>query len=543
MLSTTAFELVDYAPETFEVRREADGPTVGDSMRAERKQMGAGREIGQPGKYSEFYGPTSVDKDYESELIVAVAPKYSGPKNTRCDIYEYENGMFEIAGKVNHAQPSCVYLKQNFSITFHQQFGQDEARFFVERFGNLRPFSIQRQFDRLVWSSPQTARQYDTSIPQQVKLAPYLVSEHELKRQCQYKVVRRNDTLNYQLFEPLLGFQSGWGQMKAQRPFNQQNMLFPLAIQDYTLTVAMSSDKKSMVKRVLRDSGKAVTDDDYFERKSMGSEEYVNHLVNNPSASSLNVRIVDDANQKFQVSKLKLVSFLDDSAKQANKSTSRMSLHAPVFMNFMKRFRLPQDLDWDNPTLVETESFVSKPIIMGSDPHAPELKLPINTSKGFPSYFLIYLESAGVDYYSPGGYDNGGFGTDNIVGSHPKIANMSISLFGQDFPICRQLESVEELEHLTRKNCHRECNFAEQMCFDPIVFLKLEDLGLNSEALGYPNKKRLEMQVEVKQIIMPKYAYRQVINNDFIDCQLHCALIYENHCLQGTTNSADFYWK
>ena len=29
MLSTTAFELVDYAPETFEVQKEAARPTVG----------------------------------------------------------------------------------------------------------------------------------------------------------------------------------------------------------------------------------------------------------------------------------------------------------------------------------------------------------------------------------------------------------------------------------------------------------------------------------------------------------------------------------
>ena len=129
-----------------------------------------------------------------------------------------------------------------------------------------------------------------------------------------------------------------------------------------------------------------------------------------------------------------------------------------------------------------------------------------NTSKGYPSYFLIYIEDFGNDYFD-GSFDDSAVatrysvardvGTDLLIGGHPKIYNMSIRVFGQDFPIVKNL-GHDELEYITKKNAHPRCAFVENMSYDPIVFLKLEDIGLATEDIGYPNDKRLELEITVK---------------------------------------------
>ena len=83
------------------------------------------------------------------------------------------------------------------------------------------------------------------------------------------------------------------------------------------------------------------------------------------------------------------------------------------------------------------------------------------------------------------------------------------------------------------------------MGYDPIVLLKLEDLGLGTEDLGYPNPKRLEMEIEVNQIILPRWYAKQYIaaGNTTAKIKVVAALVYENFCLQGTNNNLDFVWK
>ena len=258
-------------------------------------------------------------------------------------------------------------------------------------------------------------------------------------------------------------------------------------------------------------------------------------------------------NDNYKLSNISLVAYSDDSAKQENKALSQVSLHAPQFMVFSKSFELPSaTVDFDNKDIIGNLGVAARPIIMGgSDPNspgAPSVKIPINISKGFPSYLMIYLEDFGVDFYDPtkvNSPDNVEFGTDCIIGSHPKIAALTVRVFGQDFPICRQLESVEELEYITAKNCHPKCAFRENMQYDPIVLLRLEDLGLGTENEGYPNVKRLEMEVEIDQIILPRYHGKQFVAAGNTEAKIRavCALVYENYSLQGTNNNLDFYWK
>ena len=78
------------------------------------------------------------------------------------------------------------------------------------------------------------------------------------------------------------------------------------------------------------------------------------------------------------------------------------------------------------------------------------------------------------------------------------------------------------------------------MSFDPIVFLSLEDIGLATETVGYPNIKRLEMEVNIKQILLPYDAHR--LHED-VTIKGYVCFVYENHVLEGNNDRMEFVWK
>jgi hypothetical protein len=135
-------------------------------------------------------------------------------------------------------------------------------------------------------------------------------------------------------------------------------------------------------------------------------------------------------------------------------------------------------------------------------------------------------------------------GTDMIIGAHPQIYELEIKVFGQSFPITKQL-NFQELEYLTKKNCHPRCNFKDNMNIEPIVLLKLEDLGLATESVGYPYAKRLEMEVRIKQLILPVHWNQRYRTADqpAPPMRAFAAFVYENHVLEGNNNRLDFVWK
>ena len=217
-----------------------------------------------------------------------------------------------------------------------------------------------------------------------------------------------------------------------------------------------------------------------------------------------------------------------------------------------------------NPVLApQLGNATNKPsiYILGADSGTKQSVMTCNTSKGFPSFFMIYLEDFGNDYYDQN-FNNSTLydvGTDMIVGSHPQIYELEIRVFGQSFPITKQL-SYQELEYLTKKNCHPRCNFKDNMNLDPIVLLKLEDLGLATENVGYPSNKRLEMEIHIKQLALPVHwnlRYASFTQNPAAgpvpayktDLQpappmrAYAAFVYENHVLEGNNNRLDFVWK
>ena len=544
-----ALEMRDYEQEDFEYTPAERLPTVGDALEGE--VMGVADK-----HWNDKYGDFFEKDDEEDRMKVVNIPRYGGPLSTRVDVVPMENNQFQVNGIPNHQQASCVYLKQTFkfAIRDHNGITLVYPRLF-------RPFTIQRQFQKMLWSAPQCARQFDTHIEQQVKLAPYLCDSQMLKNSMRYKCTPKlfNATAphrmyyNYTLYEPLLGFQSGYKILGASRPYNQQNMKFPLAIQDYTLTVNKFSTKDG-VKRVLRDPFQVTGEHPLGHLAALFAVDVrPSEAVHaNAAQTHVNVNILD-----YKVDEPTLVSFSTNEALQANKNVSSVFLHAPTFEVFSAPVVLkPYDMtitqfmtNVANPTYAQEQAAINLPKfhMLGIDDGTSKTVIKCNTSKGYPSYFLIYLEDFGNDYFDntfTNSAENLVTGTDMIIGGHPKIVELEMKVFGQSFPITKQL-GPDELEYLTKKNCNPKCDFSENMQFDPIVLLKLEDLGLATESVGYPQAKRLELTVEIKQIVLPRHYNLRFIRpgQDAPPMRAYCAFVYENHVLEGNNNRLDFVWK
>ena len=216
--------------------------------------------------YRDFYDEFDEEDKEILETKPVMIPRYMGPLRTRCDRYQSVNGVFQIRGITNHRQHSNVYLSKIIDFELGDVASRDVNT--VLRSLEFAPFAIQQNWQSVRWRCPQTSNAYEYDVPAMVKLAPYLCSEKALKKQCRVKVafnyVDNGDGANLpavnttfpdglppipfsgqakqvtvRLYEPLLGFQSGWDRLGAIRPFNQQNSKYPLAIQDYNLQVRL----------------------------------------------------------------------------------------------------------------------------------------------------------------------------------------------------------------------------------------------------------------------------------------------------------------
>jgi len=187
-----------------------------------------------------------IDKDLladddEKQVLVNI-PRYNGPKNTRVDIYDYEQNSFNVTGIPNHPQPSCVYLRSRDYIEFFTSVGV----LGVNGTFPLRPnyFFVQRRFKKMFWEAQNVRGVIEVPTHEFVKIAPYICNKDNLERFCKpkwsYEFKYNRNYLQVTNFEPLLSFQSGWALLDAKRPFNQQNMMYPLAIQDYSMNTAQT---------------------------------------------------------------------------------------------------------------------------------------------------------------------------------------------------------------------------------------------------------------------------------------------------------------
>ena len=564
MFSRDAYEMQDYEAEDFRKKPQRPLTTVGDYLIDRDDVMGVADKHWND-KYGDFFDE-GEDEDRQKMVVI---PRYAGPKNTRVDVTLMEGNQFNVSGIPNHSQSSCVYLKQTFkfAITTSNLDVPVMMKFLT------RPFTIQRQFQKLMWSAPQCSSQFDTNIQQQVRLAPYLCDAQMLKNSINYQVTMQSHSVpnpkvfffNYTLFEPLLGFQSGYKLLDTARPYNQQVMKYPLAIQDYQLTVQKYSKISDVLKRTLRDARCVNFSQTASNLDLLMIEPTANDILQPNVRPNVYLEYVD-------IEDPKLVSYSDDSSQQANKNVSSVSLHAPVLQVFsipvvINAYTLNGDtldnagfitarghgIDYmtnatNIPLAVDVANSFALPknIILGMDEGTNRTVIECNTSKGFPSYIMVYLEDFGNDYFDKDGVRSTRVeaGTDMLIGGHPLITALEIRVFGQSFPITKQMNQ-EELEYLTKKNCHPRCDFNESMKYDPIVLLKLEDLGLATESVGYPSAKRLELEVEIKQIVLPRhYNFRSYTPlQPAPPMRAYVTFVYENHVLEGNNNRLDFVWK
>ena len=561
MFSRDALEMRDYEQDDF--RGKPSGPlqTVGDTILDRGEMMGVADKHWND-KYGDFFDQ-GEDEDKQNAVVI---PRYQGPQNTRVDVIPLLSNQFNVSGIPNHSQSSCVYLKQSFKFAVSSR-NYNNA---ILRQYLTRPFTIQRQFQKLYWTAPQCARQLDTNIRQQVRLAPYLCDAQKLANCTNYQVTAQLVTnvapakwfFNYTLFEPLLGFQSGYKLLDGSRPYNQNVMKYPLAIQDYQLNIQKYAKISDTVKRCLRDS-RCVN--------ASKVENYQDTFVLAPAqADTQGSTRANTYFDSLEISDPELVSYSNDSSLQDNKGVSTVSLHAPVMEVYTTQVVIDAyDLNGDlytpataivaaihtqgnlidyvqNTTGLGNSFALPRNFILGTDAGTKKTVIECNTSKGFPSYIMVYLEDFGNDYFDKDFANSAAndVGTDMLIGGQPMITALEIRVFGQPFPITKQLNK-EELEYITKKNCHPRCDFNGNMKYDPIVLLKLEDLGLATESVGYPSAKRLELEVEIKQIVLPRhYNFRAyTYGQPPPPMRAYAAFVYENHVLEGNNNRMDFVWK
>ena len=535
-----------------------------------------GREIfGRADPYREYMDEFDEPVSKEEHNVVII-PRYAGPKNTRCDKYTPSGSQYRVTGLTSHLQHSSVYLNQTFTFQT-SMINVSEIPFFY-----VPPFFIQRQWRKLMFSAPQADNSYEMDMGMHVKLAPYLTSKQCLDNFVKTKVSAKRlqgpvgqetyylggdagavppippdiAVYDYEVtiesYEPLLGFQSGWADLDCVRPFNQQHKKFPLALQDYDLRV---EKKPFRMERSIKHRASCLNDDCVDEPLFLPDIEASDQLAG--LGTDPRMRLLKPTEPDPAV----LVSFSDDSAVQANKTVSTVQLHAPYIFAYRKTFMFPADVASREAFKAKTER-QSQELIIGEAGTPKSMSLRVETSKGVPSYFVVYLEDFGINNWIEGQNPVGRFDWNhvdsalngqepydrNTLGAcHPKVTGLRIKIHEDEFPITAQL-GKEQLEYLTQKNSHKYCDFRRHMTSEPIVLLKLEDLGLANCQMGYPMVKRTLIEVEITKVMFTAAVgstwYEDPGRDTFNPkVELSVGLVYENHVLEGNTNRVEFLWR
>ena len=536
----------------------------------------------QPG--SQVFGRAERYKDYFDEFDkaedevntnVVMIPRYAGPKSTRCDKYKLEGNMFRVTGLPNHAQQSSVYLNQTYTFYMYSEELNSNQGVPWHFMFDVRPFFIQRQWERTRFEAPQADNFYDMDTRMMVKLAPYLTSKQCMDNKVKTKVTISPDStpqnmllrlfkVEIESYEPLLGFQTGWHDLDAIRPFNQQHSKFPLALQDYELSVF---PREFVLQNHIFSRNLTVNDDTVDNRAGAGNIDLESHdnsesSMCDPRRNIWSERIVPEPPE--------LISYSDNNARQANKSVSSVMLHAPRIEVTRKQLRwLNKEVNLRDQYWAEFKN-KTREIIIATDyqetgspvPDEP-VSVKINTPYGLPSYFVIYLEDKGseVTDYNSNFVDQAGLVAGlggnplaahiaelgeldkrkNFAPCHPKATGIRIKVFDDTFPITAQLDK-EELEYITHKNSHKYCDFRHEMTREPIILLKLEDLGLGNCEMGYPYVKRQTIDVEITKILLHKGAQYTYLN-EAPKIELTVGLVYENFVCEGSAQRVEFLWR
>jgi len=99
-----------------------------------------------------------------------------------------------------------------------------------------------------------------------------------------------------------------------------------------------------------------------------------------------------------------------------------------------------------------------------------------------------------------------------------------------------------DLYYITKRNCHKYCNFKHLWDKEHALLLSLEDLGLMGEQQGYPNKKRMELEITANWVMPDESTIiGQMHHAAGRKIQLRTVMIHENHYLRGDPSQIEFY--
>jgi len=438
-------------------------------------------------------------------------------------------------------------------------------------------FYLQRQWSKLQFEAQNMNSSLEIPLQEYIKLAPYICDSDKLKQYCmprsgevRYTVHRK--FLTVQSFEPLLSFQSGWAILDAIRPFNQQNMYFPLAIQDYSIQMTPFADANAPGRFLKNKRIISFKDDIQFVEGPVDQEIPI--VFGNGELLDHEKIIFEGTLVPDLPSDVELVAFSQNDVIQSNKDVSDVMLHAPEFHIYSKKFTLAlyddQQITFSLPVYTSSvtpdrlfidptdpgqgDMYVDRPDVTTDLGEPPTIRF--NTALGLPSLIMLYAEFA--DNVSP---DNLPF----IHGAHPRIDILKIKLFDQDIPIVRNL-NTDELRYITRKNSHP--NYFKDKS-NPIVLLDLESLGLGKDLPGYPSRDRVSVEISLLEVTLPGIPRRQYASKAIEDGMLHdpstivdpqgdplipvipnvlyvdkldiniefkCVFIYENRVVEGNVN-------
>ena len=465
-----------------------------------------------------------LEDDDEKQKQVVI-PRYGGPKNTRVDFWKYENNRIVVTGIPNHPQPSCVYLRGSDQFVIDEYL--DESAKYMAFLPKM--FYLQRQWSKLQFEAQNMNSAIEVPLKEYIKLAPYICDRNKLNQYCKPRfgvivdVQYDQRIMNVQSFEPLLSFQSGWAILDAIRPFNQQNMFFPLAIQDYSIQMTPFSDAKqpgrylnSLRSHDYRDD---IQDLHSFQattgKVTLFQHEHINHRQ---VFDRFERCIFEEKIEHDLPTDIELVAFSQNDVIQSNKDVSDVMLHAPEFLVYSKKFGLLLEDDAD-ATFSGLE----------------DINIQINSALGLPSLIMLYVEFS--DFASP-------YNSDHmfIHGPQPRIDSLRIKLFDQDVPIVKNL-CTDELRYITQKNSHP--NYLKENG-EPIVLLDLESLGLGKDLPGYPSRDRVNAEITLLEVTLPGIPRKQYATEaqdgvqygtDIeMNVEFKCVFIYENRVVEGNVN-------
>ena len=170
-----------------------------------------------------------------------------------------------------------------------------------------------------------------------------------------------------------------------------------------------------------------------------------------------------------------------------------------------------------------TPTYNSYSVLFSDDPGAETIpRIEIETRSGMFEYLFMWVD------YPP----------QTIVAfpkTHPIIQSLEFKVRGRENLFVRKLNG-DDIERLSRDNCHKLCNWREWHERGQGVLLRLGDLGLTEE-LAYPERKRIQLEISC----LSKSSPEQTDNIPRpISAEFHVVVVRRNQLFRGDNTGTTF---